>query len=382
MKALALWVFLAIPPFAFAATKIGVVVPGDPSLSWLSMQFKIGAELAHERLSESLHSDFTFEVVRLPHSVDEDTKIDALTNAITEKQIDAIVAASTPDTARALRHLNSRWTTPTVVVTPDDPVASLDLEGRNGYIIDLGIPLQFVYREPLNRWRDCYARDGLAILYNKDFSWAAKFAEQTAEDFTQNPLTTLGWSDSEGAARSREETLEKLAQIVAANDNVGVIMAGAPWNIDQWISSLARAGVKPPIYLGPLVSGLSEFKRIASRTSSAVFAASQYWTDPDDDLQTKFTVDAANRLGWSQKIPSAPLALQAYDAFAFIVSADSQDRIGSSPGAGWWQHLPPIKGIKGPLKEYDTAVWAPPIDLLRAENDGTVSFSGNSDRCP
>ena len=381
MKALALWIFLAIPSLAFATTKIGVVVPDDPSLSWLSMPFEIGAKLAYQKLAQN-HSDFTFEIVRLPHSGSEDAKINALTDAITAKQFDAIVAASTPDTARTLRHLHSHWTTPMVIVTPDDPVASLDLEDRNGYIIDLGIPLQFVHWEVINRWRDCYAGGGLAILYNKDFSWATKFAEQTAKGFTQNPPTTLEWSDS-GSARSREETLKRLVQTVTANDNGGVIMVGAPWNIDQWVSSLARAGVKPPIYLGPLVSGLSEFKRLASKTDSAIFAASQYWTNPADSSQMAFTVAAAQRLGWSQKVPSAPLALQAYDAIAFIVSAAPQGRIGSSPGTGWWQNLPPIQGIKGPLQQYnDTAVWAPPIDLLRVENDGTVSFSDNSEQCP
>lgn len=382
MKALALWIFLAIPSLTFATTKIGIVVPDDPSLSWLSKPFEIGAELAYKKLTQS-HSDFTFEIVHLPHSGSEDAKINALTDAITEKKIDAIVAASTPDTAHALRHLHSQWTTPTVIVTPDDPVASLDLEDRNGYIIDLGVPLQFVHREVVKRWRNCYAGGGLAILYNKNFSWATKFAEQTAEGFTQNPPTTLlGWSDSE-SARFREETLKKLAQTVAANDNVGVIMAGAPWNTDQWVSFLARTGVKPPIYLGPLVSGLSELKRLASKTDSAIFAASQYWTNPADSSQMDFTVAATQELGWSQKVPSAPLALQAYDAIAFIVSAAPQGRIGSSPGTGWWQNLPPIQGIKGPLQQYnDTAVWAPPIDLLRVENDGTVSFSDNSDRCP
>lgn len=64
-KALALWFLVAIATTASGATKVAVVVPDEPYLSWMAKQFEIGTELAYKKLAQG-NIDFTFEVVPLP----------------------------------------------------------------------------------------------------------------------------------------------------------------------------------------------------------------------------------------------------------------------------------------------------------------------------
>lgn len=382
MKALSFWVFFAIPTVAFAALpRIGVVVPNEPSLSWMSKQFEIGAELAYNQIAGT-RAGFTYEVVRLPVTQGADAAINALTDAVERNNIDVVLAASTADTAHSLKHQPSHWTTPTVVVTPPDPAVFPDGHDHNGYVVELGIPLQPLQFAALDQWLSCYGRDGATVLFNEDYQWSSAFAEHAREQFSQDSVTSLGWSDSTRES-THAEILEKIADKAKRTPDAGIILAGAPWNNEQWITALAKAGVHAPIYVGPLVSNVIEMRELASQSSSVIFAASLYWTDPDSVHQSQFAHAAAEKLGWSLKAPMTPIALKAYDAVALVAHALEQGLIGATTDTNWWTPAASsVHGIKGTLHEYHNAILSPPIELLQFNNDGTFSFSHDLPECP
>ena len=382
MKVLALLVLLATPTVVLAATvKIGVLVSPTPSLSWMSKQFEVGAELAFARIAEE-NPDFDYELVRLENDLGSDDAIRALTNDVTTNRITAVIAASTNDSANKLRHLKGSWSTPTIVVTPSDLVASPDDENRNGYVVDLGIPLQRLQSEVVRQWQHCYARDGLTVVFNQDFGWSSTFAKHAASTVSYDAhLATLAWSDA-GGVSSHDEVIAKVAQETRNNPEIGIILAGTPWNSTLWINSLARSGVNAPIYVGPYVSSLSKLQQLAATSNSTIFTASKYLTNPADRSQMEFTNAAAEQLGWSQAVPMAPIALQAYDAAAVIASAYAEGRIEPSVSTHWWHGLESVRGIKGTLYHYDDVTLSPPTELLEIRNDGSFTFSPGLGECP
>ena len=383
MRTLVLWVLLATPTLALADVnaKIGIVVSPTPALAPIAEQFEVGAKLAFTEISET--TNFNYELVHLNSDLGSEEAIRTLKDRITAEGITAIIAASTNYSANTLRHQTTGWTTPTVIVTPPDLIASPGLEDRNGYIVDVGPPLQHLQAEVMKHWQDCYARDGLTIVFNRDFTWSEEFAKQAAGTFAdRSHIAALGWSDSQDAA-FHDEIMEKVARETKGNPDVGIILAGGPWNASRWITSLADSGVEAPIYVGPYVSSLSKLQEFAATSGSTIFAAPQYWTDPDNASQKDFTDAAAEELGWTQKPAMTPIALQAYDAAAVIASAYLAGEI-TTEGAEshWWGDLMEVQGIKGTLKHHDDVTLSPPTDLLKIERDGTASFIQDFGNCP
>ena len=371
MRALVLGVLLGMPTIVLAQPiRIGLVVPTAPSLSWLSKQFRIGAQLAIER------GGFggTFEIVPLPMDLRSNVDPVRLAMAVVEYEIHAVVAASTTHSANSLRHLPANWTTPTVVATLADLTAAPDHENRNPYVVDLGIPLKHLQQLAIAQWLECYDIEQLAILYNKDFAWSEAFAEDTKDSAIDTSRIALAWSDSE-APSAHDEAIQEVVERVRRSSRSGIILAGAPWNTADWANSIGLANVNAHIYVGPFASNLFELQQLASRSDSAVFAASQYLSDPDDALQYNFTEDALVRLGWSLDTRATPIALQAYDAISVIAAADNHGLTLQSIGEHWWHQLGTISGIKGELHAHDEVTLSPPIDLLRVDIDGSVRFS-------
>lgn len=383
MKALVLWVLLATPTLALAtlSAKIGIVVSPTPALASMAEQFEVGATLAFDEIAKATPG-FDYELVHLDSDLGSEEAIRTLTDQIAAEGITAIIAASTNDSANTLRHQTTQWDTPTVIVTPPDLIASPDLDDRNGYIVDLGTPLQHLQTEVVKHWQDCYAQKGLTIVFNRDFAWSEAFAKQAAGAFAdRSHVTALAWSDGQDAA-SHDEIMAKIAHETSNNPDVGIILAGGPWNASRWVDSLARSGVKAPIYIGPYVSSLSKLRELGTASGSTIFAASQYWTDPDNEWQKRFTDAAAEKLGWTQKPAMTPIALQAYDAAAIIANAYLEGRIDTDAASHWWGELKEVQGIKGTLKHHDDVTLSPPTDLLKIKGDGTVSFTPGLGECP
>ena len=133
----------------------------------------------------------------------------------------------------------------------------------------------------MKQWLTCYALRDITILFNEDYTWSTAFAEMAKQPFDNNAPAVFSWSDR----APLDSQLEKLKGVLhSASDHYspGIVLAGAPWNTDQWVKEIELAGVKAPIYIGPLVSGLSELKQLSHYSVGPISTASQYWTDPDD----------------------------------------------------------------------------------------------------
>ena len=383
MKTVILWILLATPTLALAATtaKIGIVVSPIPTLAPIAEQFEVGATLAFTEIAK-VEAGFEYELVHLDTDLGSEEAIRTLKDRIEAEGITAIIAASTSESANTLRHKTTEWDTPTVIVTPPDLIALPDLKNRNGYIVDLGTPVQHLQAEVVKHWQDCYARNGLTIVFNRDFAWSEAFAKHAASAFADRAhMATLAWSDTQDAAY-HDEIMSKVAHETMNNPEGGIILAGGPWNASRWISSLAQSGVKAPIYVGPYVSSLPKLQEFAAVSGSTIFVASQYWTDPGNAWQKRFTDAAAQKLGLTQKSAMTPIALQAYDAAAVIATAYLKGRIDADAPSHWWGGLTEVQGIKGRLKHHDEVTLSPPTDLLKIKGDGTVAFTPGIGDCP
>ena len=382
MKMLALWVLLATPTLASALiAKIGIVVSPAPALAPIAEQFEVGARLAFTEIAKAT-PNFDYELVRLESELDSEQAIWTLTDQIDAQGITAIIAAVTNDSANTLRHQTTEWDTPTVIATLPNLIASPDLDDRNGYIVDLGPPLQHLQAEVVKHWQDCYARKNPIIVFNRDFAWSEAFAKQAAGAFAgRSHVTALAWSDSQDAA-SHDEIMAKVARETGNNPDVGIILAGGPWNTSRWVDSLAGSGVTAPIYVGPYVPSLSKLQELAAASGSTIFAAPYYWTDPTNASQRRFTDAAAEMLGWTRTPAITPIAMQAYDAAAVIASAYIEGRIDTSDASHWWGEIKDVPGIKGTLEHHDDVTISPPADLLKIKDDGTISFTPGLGECP
>lgn len=377
MRAFILGVLLATSTIVFAQVeRIGLVVPDSPSLSWLSEQMTIGAQLAIERVN----FDNTIKVVPLPMDLRFHVDPNGLASAVSESEVDAVVVATTARAANSLRHLPEGWRTPTVIASLAYATASPDRENRNPYVVDLGIPLQHLQENAIRQWLECYDVEKLGILYNKDFDWSKAFVKYTEESVTNTSPLAVAWSDSEPAS-SHRKAIRKIVEEVGESSRSGIILAGTPWNTADWADFIGIARVNAHIYVGPFASNLYDLQQLASRSDSAVFAASQYLTDPEDPEQREFTDAFLRELGWSSDTPSAHIALQAYDAISVIAASDRNGSIGGFANEHWWQELGMISGIKGEIQVYDDFTLSPPIDLLRVDMDGSVRFS-QAGECP
>ena len=376
MNALVFLILLTLPiRLAFAAFKVGLVVPATSEHIWTSQQFTVGAQLAASHFNQSTAADM--ELVTFLSDLDNDAQIASLSNQIVSEGIDVVIGGATSASADALRYVSEDWKTPTVVITPPDTPPRPE-GSRNPYVVDLGLPEQTIQRDTVSRWIRCYAPAHVAILYNGDYPTYALFASVAAKATARKPSDVLIWSDR---ADQPEQTKE-LKKVIGKAD--GVVIAGAPWNIENWVETIALAGNKGPIYVGPVVSGFPEIKELSQYSQGPVFAAAPYWTDPSNEEQLAFVQNATEKLGWSQDVTMTPTALQAYDAIAIITEAASRGHFISEAESAphWWHDLDVVMGIKGQLLQYDNATIAPPTELLRVDHDGTAVFSRSAQDCP
>ncbi|MYE24404.1 MAG: hypothetical protein F4Y01_10755 [Gammaproteobacteria bacterium] len=235
----------------------------------------------------------------------------------------------------------------------------------------------------MRQWQHCYAQDGIAILYNQGFAWSSDFATRAAKAAEgESHISTLPWSDDESTT-SHKRTIGRIVRETREHPHIGIVLAGAPWNSAEWISSLATDETAAPVFIGPFTSDPTKLQQIALTSKSTIFAASQYWTNPNDKLQKKFTDDTIKRLDWSQEVLITPIALQAYDAAVLIERAYTSMQSSSQQfGERWWLDLGTIQGIKGTLDLYDDVTVSPAADLVRVDRSGTISFYPTTAACP
>ena len=368
VKTLAGVIILMMPLLAVAQTlKVGIVAPVDPTLYWEMRELKVSAQLAEERLKKELK--FDIEIVILENNLENEIALKHIKQKIEDEGIIAIMGGVTQTSAQVLRYAGSYWKIPTVVIT--SPTLEGQTQGRNRYVLDLGVSEQEIHREILRHWKEKFKLDKISIIYNADYSLPSEYgsiAKNVLFDNSNNSKLEIKWSDN-----NLESQEDKIVKMVDEKPD-GIVLSGPPWDTNQWINTISGLGIDVRFYIAPPLSGLSEMNALAHRSKAPVYSGSQYWTNPRASNELDFTKETIKSLGWTQKWPMSPVALRVYDALTVIIKAASENRF-QAVMDHWWKGLSEVYGIKGKLIHYnDTTLSPESAYLLEIKTKDEVVF--------